>query len=646
MLVTDPKQRASLQEIMIHPWMIKGFGTPPENYLPVREPLSLPLDPNVVQAMTGFDFGSPETISAQLTEVLSSPEYIKSVRQAMQERENQGPPRDPEKKRGFGFDFYKRRNSSNSRDTLTASSSEGLALGSDPVNAFHPLISVYYLVREKQDRARRASNPGATGIPRSPGEAPLQMPDLPPPKAAHTNAAAYEMPGEKATGGRSRPRARTHGEDEVSETIKNLKIGSGPASPAMPESPAAHIRKESTAAGILRRFSTRRKKDPMEKSHPPSVTVQLPHEPNTLRKSFSVRRSRERGQDEPPSSILRSGSSQPQHSDLLGPPRSADNNARKSQGLGRSSSVNSADQRRKENRRGSEVPAPPRVTYNEPPRTSGSDNSIIPEKARDGEPQKSRLNPGSAATRAKSLGHARRDSIQARRARRDEAKEANVPEETDGEVGDASGLSTERIDEAETVKPVFLKGLFSVSTTSPKPVREIRAEIMRVLTDLGVEYHEIRGGFSCRHTPSIDLKKVVDPPSSSQGNQSSHRRRISFGFMGGNTDRDREDFRDAERSPQTPRTPARPRASTSYTNSDNSEESVGRDHRGGPSGRAVGETSTHVQSELGGSMILEFEVFIVKIPLLSLHGLQFKRIAGGTWQYKHMADHILKELRL
>ena len=79
MLVTDPKQRATLQEIMNHPWMTKGFGSPPENYLPVREPLTLPLDPTVIQAMTGFDFGPPETIQAQLTEVLESQEYARAV---------------------------------------------------------------------------------------------------------------------------------------------------------------------------------------------------------------------------------------------------------------------------------------------------------------------------------------------------------------------------------------------------------------------------------------------------------------------------------------------------------------------------------------------------------------------------------------
>ena len=121
---------------------------------------------------------------------------------------------------------------------------------------------------------------------------------------------------------------------------------------------------------------------------------------------------------------------------------------------------------------------------------------------------------------------------------------------------------------------------------------------------------------------------------------------------GGNQDKDRDDFRDADKpppySPNTPRTPGRHRGDNSYTNSDASEDSLGReprDHRG-PNSRAVGETSTHVQSELGGSMILEFEIFIVKVPLLSLHGIQFKRLAGGTWQYKNMADQILRELKL
>lgn len=645
MLVTDPKKRANLQEIMYHPWMIKGFGTPPENYLPQREPLQLPLDPAVIQAMTGFDFGPPNIIEDQLTAVIESQAYQRAVRAAAYEKESQIVAKDPEKKRAFNFDFYKRRSSTNSRDTLTAPSSEALALGSDPVNAYHPLISVYYLVREKQERDRRTANPGATSLPRTPGEAPLQqLADLAPPKPAVTNVATYEMPGEKATGGRSRPRARTHGEDEVVDAVKNMRI-SGQTSPAIIEPPQEPVRKESTAAGILRRFSTRRRKEPpADRSHPPIVNLQSPQEQNTLRKSFSARRTRDRVTDASPSAA-RSAGNQALHGDLLTPPGSADN-SRGPKGLGRSTSVNSAEFRNKESRR-ADTDAPPRVTYKEtaPPATSGSDYSATNEKvSRDD----SHLNPRSAATsRTKSLGHARRESIQARRARREEVMEANLLEEMD-EAEDASGMSTDRIASAENVKPVFLKGLFSVSTTSTKPVQAIRLDIIRVMKQLRVEFTEIRGGFSCRHTPSIDLKKVVDPPPSSHGTQTpGHRRKISLGsFMGGTgaQDRDREDFRDAEKATQASKTPRRGRQGATYTDSDVSDDSIGR-HRS-PSARAVGETSTHVQSELGGSMILEFEIFIVKVPLLSLHGIQFKRLAGGTWQYKNMADQILKELNL
>ncbi len=656
MLVTDPKQRATLQEILNHPWMIKGFGSPAENYLPHREPLQLPLDPEVIQAMTGFDFGAPELIQAQLTHILESEDYQHAVKLAIREREAQKP-QDAEKKRGFGFDFYKRRNSITSRDTLTTPSSEALQLGNDPVNAYNPLISVYYLVREKQERDRQASNPGATSMPRTPNEAPLQLPDIVAPPAAHTNAATYEMPGEKATGGRSRPRARTQGEDDIADSIKHVKISSpsGPASPAAVEHHhEAPIKKESAASSILRRFSTRRRKEPErnEKYYPPIVQVHSPpaDAPNTLRKSFSVRRTRDRERDFPETGTLRSGSSQPQHSDLLTPQQTTDG-PRGAKGLGRSTSVNSADFRRRRDDRGTSESGP-RVTYQDPPPTSGSDHSntsghasINNEKVRDTE-QKTNLNPQTA--RAKSLGHARRESIQARRARREEAREANVPEETDQELANLSGVSADRLDGAENVKPVFLKGLFSVSTTSTKPVQVIRLDIIRVLKQLNVEYTEIRGGFSCRHFPSIDLNKVVDAPMSPATQTPSHRRRISFGGfnIGGGSDRERDDVRDMEKSPQTPKTPRRTGVDTSYTNSDVSEESVGQDHQGGSSRRAVGETSTHVQSDLGGSMILEFEIFIVKVPLLSLHGIQFKRLAGGTWQYKNMADQILKELHL
>lgn len=641
MLQTDPTQRMTLSEIMNHPWLTKGFNSPPENYLPHRDPLQLPLDREVIEKMTGFDFGTPEYITSQLTNVIQSDEYQRAVRLAARKTTVQTP--ETEKKRGM-FDFYKRRNSISSREQLVTSSSEDIQRGLDPVNAFSPLVSVYYLVREKRDRERLETNPGALAIPQSPGEKPLKMPDLPAPEAAYTNSATYEMAGEKPTGGRSRPRARTHGEDEVTEGLQKLNLNAPPGSvspaiitPPMEQPPA---KKENTAVGILRRFSTRKHRNAdRDREHPPppSVAISSPGESAGVpRKSFSVRRTRDK--ENQSASHLQPA----QQPELLSPPGTGNSATRKLKALGRSTSVNGADLRRRLSRRGRSSEDP-----GHPPPTSGSDRSdlsaqrVKPDAASEDLQASPRRLP---ASRAKSLGHARRESIQARRARREQARESNVPEETDAELAETNVESARSPD---AVKPVFLKGLFSVSTTSNKPLPVIQGDIIRVLDQLGVTYTEIKGGFKCRHAPSIDLNTVVDSPSSANPPASGHRRRISFG---GFRDRDRDEFRDQHRTPQTPRS-ARNRPSAadrSYTNTDDSDESDAKDDRRPRTARQVpaGETSTQVQTDLGGSMVLIFEILIVKVPLLGLHGIQFKKVDGGTWQYKNMAQTILAELRL
>ena len=656
MLVTDPKQRASLGEILNHPWITKGFNSPPENYLPAREPLQLPLDPQIIEKMHGFDFGDPEFIERELTRVLASEDYQSALRNNA--REHAIHTIGSEKKRGV-FDFYKRRNSVTSRETLPNASSDALQLGSDPVNAFSPLISIYYLVREKRERERAEANPGALSMPMSPGEKPLKIPDLPPPEAAYTNASAYEMPGEKATGGRSRARSRTHGEEDVTEGMKKVNLNAPPSVPpaiVTPSHDQQPAKKESTAAGLLRRFSTRRTKESRperperpEAQHSPSLQVQQPADTSaTPRKSFSVRRARNR---EPiPTTMLHPGGSTPHQADLLTPSSTLDARSRKS-ALNRSTSVNSAEYRKRQSHRGvSEGQAT--IPAIEPPTTSGSERSSVSgHKVKLSEPpptdHKNSLNARSAATRTKSLGHARRESIQARRALRQEAHEANVPEEPSEEL--AAGVDNPN-KSLENMKPVYLKGLFSVSTTSNKPLAVIRMDIVRVLNQLGVKYTEIKGGFSCRHAPSIDLNRGADNSPPSPELASGNRRRISF--AGGLRSGERNEEA-SEKPPHIARNPSRrhPAPDNSFTASDESDDSangVGAARRRSQAGERTpaGETTTHVESEVGGNMVVKFEIFIVKVPLFSLHGIQFKKVAGGTWHYKNMATQILDALRL
>ena len=432
MLVTDPKQRATLTEIMNHPWMTKGFNCMPENYLPPREPLQLPLDSAVIDKMTGFDFGPAEFITEQLTKVLESEDYQNAVR--LYSRETSTNPSGGEKKRGV-FDFYKRRSSVNSKDTLPNMSTEGVNLGMDPINAFSPLISIYYLVREKQERERLQVNPGALSMPISPGEKPLQVTDLPAPPAAYTNSSAYEMSGERPSGGRSRPRARTHGEDDVAEGMKKVNL-SVPPSPAVvttppPTQPQPSSKKEGVATGLLRRFSTRRHKDHsrahIDPQPSPTLQVQPPidspgHSPAPPKKSFSVRRNRNRDSVVQP--MLHTAGSQPhQQTDYLAPTTGSSRNPISntiSKGLGRSTSVNSADYRHRSSRRGVSEgqPSPISADAAAGPPTSGTDRTAEPQRVKIRQPTPSTSDVASSTapttrsstvtSRAKSLGHARR----------------------------------------------------------------------------------------------------------------------------------------------------------------------------------------------------------------------------------------------
>lgn len=639
MLVTDPRNRASLQEILCHPWILKGSQGPPENHLAPREPLSLPLDPLVINGMTGFEFGTSEAIHSQLIKILSSDEYQYAVRNAAKDTPLVSP--NPEKRKGFGFDFYKRRSSTSSKDALTNPSSEVLAHPShpDPVNAYHPLVSVYFLVREKLERDRLARNPPTSPPFPHPDEklAKISIPKQP--EAAHTSETSYEFKGESvSSGGRTRPRARTHGDDEVSEAMKKVNQGgtSGTPSPVIPQ----HIReeivqkKESTVGGMLRRFSTRRhhssrseaSKSDTKPPPPPTLSLQPPSGPEqadiaTPRKSLSVRRPPEQSFR---SDLAKPGSVRAVQPDLLTPPTTADGGSKRSSKLGRSTSVTEADWRRKYGR----------GHHGDPPSTGGSERSI---SARDdgAVSDKGSSTSKPMATRAKSLSHSRRgESFMGRRMRREEAATTKaapneVPQEDGGDVATSVGSGdgqTSTTLSSDYVKPVFLKGLFSVATTSTKPPIEIRHDIIRVLTQLGVSFKEIRGGFTCVHRPSIDLKSVQDNPPAQSPEATNmvtappHRRKPSFGGVGTG----------GGAGPSSPQKPSgkRSRADTSYTNSDVSNESM---HDG----------------VLGGSLILQFEIYIVKVPLLALHGIQFKSVnKTNTWQYKSLASRILSELRL
>lgn len=152
----------------------------------------------------------------------------------------------------------------------------------------------------------------------------------------------------------------------------------------------------------------------------------------------------------------------------------------------------------------------------------------------------------------------------------------------------------------ENIKPVFLKGLFSVTTTSTKHPSVIRADLIRVLERIGVKWRESKGRFECVHLPSIDLNRVID--NSNNNNNSSSLEDQTMQQMQGH------------------------------------ESFSSEDHHATPAATPVVPLP---------DLVVRFEIYIVKVPwLLGMHGLQFRRVGGDPWQYKNMCSKILTELKL
>ncbi|KAI8060820.1 kinase-like domain-containing protein, partial [Gongronella butleri] len=74
--IADPHQRITLADIVMHTWMNEGRASYVNNYMPLRKPLSLPLDNAVLQRMTfGFNLGSVDDIKKKMHVILQSSVY-------------------------------------------------------------------------------------------------------------------------------------------------------------------------------------------------------------------------------------------------------------------------------------------------------------------------------------------------------------------------------------------------------------------------------------------------------------------------------------------------------------------------------------------------------------------------------------------
>ncbi|KAI9302327.1 kinase-like domain-containing protein [Cunninghamella echinulata] len=125
--ITDPAQRIYLSDIALHPWI--NLESPPvRNHLPLRQPLSLPLDPSIIEQMShGMSLGTADEITKKLEVIVQSPIYRDAAQLV---KEHQSKPA-----------------------TLANDPSQPLFYD-DPQSipaAYHPLVSIYHLTQERRN---------------------------------------------------------------------------------------------------------------------------------------------------------------------------------------------------------------------------------------------------------------------------------------------------------------------------------------------------------------------------------------------------------------------------------------------------------------------------------------------------------------
>ncbi|KAJ6510732.1 hypothetical protein C8R45DRAFT_965014 [Mycena sanguinolenta] len=283
----------------------------------------------------------------------------------------------------------------------------------------------------------------------------------------------------------------------------------------------------------------------------------------------------------------------------------------------------------------------------------------------------------------------------------DEEEVTDGEAETDGaRDGHGHGEEDGRHASEKDFKPVFLKGLFSVATTSTKAPPAIKADIRRVLDRMQVQYRENKGGFECIHLPSIDISSVEAPTTPPRQRHRNHHQetssgsgdtpvsrpslvkkvsKLSFGVRGRERSRDRDMSVDKEREtpgrPSGPIVVPEPKPTTTTapipngaappalavdvdvsppprTASPVSVKSkmlppIPRDFAASPPPMPTGEVDREVFESMGNNTLsVRFEINIVKVPWLPLHGIQFRRAGGDGWQYQMLARRVLTELKL
>lgn len=805
MLVVDPTKRATLFEVIQHPWMNRGYDFTQPCYIPKRKPLELPLDPEIIKSIASFDIGTVQSITEELASILTSVEYQMSC-------EN----------------WYKI--TEQGRQYASAPNAHILP---DPTGGFHPLISIYYLVYEMKmrkkakehsvkvqleqsqvaDKSRQTSQQPVTHTPvqseillfgNTQNKQQQNLPNIPFPEQAHT----LMSPTTFHKGSPSPQR------EEKQQSIPEQQPQSPRDSTTNPDTLDPNGGKSAGLNSLFRRLSSKKYKNPSSSPNrnaaspspsdhnvapPPVPKVSIvpdsqehilsPSSNNSYKVDPMVRRgvsmkvtAKERSSSSKVDLHASTSNTSGQKADV--PKQTPSTHNRSS-----STSTNNAGNKYRGYVPEQYLPPLPNINPNT--------NTLVPPSAESSTPVKPvgtegrKLHP---TARAKSVGgHVRKESYSRSRAQ----KQSHPPlpntfasQNSDEVVGEGSArddgffddvtldevdyqeipqLSEEQIIDQfnhakqnsmpsiEYPKTLFLKGFFSVQTTSTKPLPVIRYNIINVLSKLGVKFQEVKGGFVCAHAPSLQnkptnpddistntstmidsqhdekdteetteeqklygdafkstsssIEKSVEVPprvktpepmpletqvkspkrqaslhvntqslSPPTNTGKTHRASNSVGghrrkFSIGNSLLGSYRKKNGSQVMMPPNTPATAKlnkliygaegdeieddeedeTSKQFTE-DDSVDSLNGLMIGGGSDMLISSTvehrAKHQHSPSTGNTNnakrspLKFEIHIVKVPLVGLYGVQFKKLLGNTWNYKTLASQILNELNL
>ena len=797
MIVVDPLRRATLKNVVEHPWMNRGYDFKAPSYVPNRVPLTPEMiDSQVLKEMYRLEFiDDIEDTRRSLIRLVTEREYIQLSQEYWDKLSNA---------KGLSSSLNNNYLNATAQQTLiqTQITNNQSQSGSnepdnnfeDPTLAYHPLLSIYHLVSEMvarklaklqrrqalvlqaqtQQKQQQKQIPLGTKIALDNNSPDVMTKMRSPQKESVPKADIFQVPAIRTPGASknfdssSKPplhvmvppkltipeQAHTSPTSRKSSDIHTelndvFKSSPGPVSGEYQQRSASPVvgeqQEKNTIGGIFRRISQSgqsqhptRQQEPLSERQPP--TYMLKPTENSIKVPKSHTRtisdyipSARRYPTYVPNSIDVKQRNPVKNTTIAPPIRSASQKqSSELPALPQNAELIVQKQRQKQLQENLD-----KLQINDND-SNNNVNTVVDDMNNDNSdhylsvPKSRKLHP---SARAKSVGHARRESLKFTRPPIPAALppsdmtndngflgEANhdrynpvssnfsaVPEDSttysdntivstnNGSLSAYSQELTEKqiLEEASKAPPgsmpsidypksMFLKGFFSVQTTSSKPLPIVRHNIISVLTRMNIDFKEVKGGFICvQQRPSVataaipvitttgvdfDSGKTMDMQNSLDSQlSSSYHSTASTASRNGSIKRQGSYKRGQNNIPLTPLA-----TNTHQRNSSIPMSPTYGNQSNGTSGELSSMSLEYVQQQddilttsraqninnINGQLEqnnaysnkerppIRFEIHIVKVRIVGLAGVHFKKVSGNTWLYKELASYILKELNL